>query len=64
MRTEVKTDAQGDLYVEVDELDVSMSRVVTTLREHGIKTGGIPVVLKGQRICIVYPGPDIEPGKS
>lgn len=51
MRTEVKTDAQGDLYVEVD----AMSRVVTTRREHGIKTGDIPVVLRGQRIVVVYP---------
>jgi hypothetical protein len=56
MRMEVKKDGQGDVFVEIDALDVALSRVLVTLREHGYKSGEVPVLLNGQRVATVFPG--------
>jgi hypothetical protein len=54
-RIEVKRDGQGDVYVEIDALDVSLSRILVSLREQGHRAGEIPVLLKGQRVATVFP---------
>jgi hypothetical protein len=54
-RIEVKRDGQGDVFVEIDALDVSLSRVLISLREKGHRTGEVPVLLNGQRVATVFP---------
>jgi hypothetical protein len=53
MRIVVRSDGQ-DTWVDVDAFDVSISRIVTTLREQGIQKGMlVPVRLMGQLIATV-----------
>lgn len=52
MRTDVKRDGKS-VWVEVDALDVSISRIVTALQERGIREGQISVALNGRQIMII-----------
>jgi hypothetical protein len=49
MRVHVERDDTG-VWVEIDALDVSLSRIVTSLREQGIRKGWIAVNLNGRQI--------------
>jgi len=46
---------EGAVWVEVDALDTSISRIYTELREHGIAGMAVPVRLDGKDIATVYP---------
>lgn len=49
MRVHVERNDTG-VWVEIDALDVSLSRIVTSLREQGIRKGWIAVELNGRQI--------------
>jgi hypothetical protein len=58
LRTKMRVDVryhEGVPYVEVDALDVSASRIVTALREAGVRSGDILVYLNSKVIATVYP---------
>jgi hypothetical protein len=54
MRVDVRDD-RGEVWVEVDAVDVSMSRIHTALREASVHAGVIPVLFNGKTIATVYP---------
>lgn len=54
-RIDVKRDAQGDAYVEIDSPEQSLSRIVRIMREEGITTGEVPLLIGGLRVAIIYP---------
>jgi len=56
MRIEVFFKEDKQPYVEVDALDVSMSRVVTSLHEAGVRIGAVPVYLNGELLATIHPG--------
>ncbi|MBB5509533.1 hypothetical protein [Paraburkholderia atlantica] len=53
MRIEIKRDRDAP-YVEIDALDVSISRIVAVLVDRGIDEA-IDVYLKNERVATVYP---------
>lgn len=56
MRVEVRFNGGDPVpYVVVDALDVSASRIVTALREAGVRSGDVLVYLDGKVIATVYP---------
>jgi hypothetical protein len=54
MRVDVHTDDHGT-WVDVDAVDVSLSRIHTALREAGVHEGQIPINLNGVMIAMLYP---------
>lgn len=57
-RIEIKHAAAGDghsLYVEIDALDVSVSRILTELRQHEVHRPAIGVFHEGRLVFTVYP---------
>lgn len=54
-KIDVKKDAQGDAFVEIDTPEQSLSRIVRIMRERGIKTGEVPLLIDGVRVAVIYP---------
>ncbi|MGF6508513.1 hypothetical protein [Paraburkholderia sp. 32] len=55
MRVEVCRPRDGErAYIEIDALDVSISRIVTVMQEMGV-TDDMDVYLRGKRVATIYP---------
>ncbi|MEM5330860.1 hypothetical protein VSR34_30290 [Paraburkholderia sp. JHI2823] len=54
LRIDVRRPKDGDAYVEIDALDVSVSRIITVLQDMHIDKA-IDVYLKNKRVATVYP---------
>jgi hypothetical protein len=54
-KIDVKVDAQGDAYVEIDSPEQSLSRIVRIMREKGVTKGEVPLLIGGLRVAIIYP---------
>lgn len=54
LRVELKRDPGGKAYVEIDALDVSLSRIYSMLQEMKINEV-VDVTLKGVMVATVYP---------
>ncbi|BDD92411.1 hypothetical protein PanNE5_18510 [Pandoraea sp. NE5] len=54
MHIEVR-DVDGDVWVDVDALDVSVSRIYTALEQAGVHGIAVPVRRNGRDIAMVYP---------
>jgi hypothetical protein len=55
MRVDVIKEPGKGPRVDVDAVDVSMSRIHTSLREAGVHVGEIPIYLNGVEIAVIYP---------
>lgn len=63
MRVDVHSDDQGT-WVEVDAVDVSMSRIHTALREARVHEGSIPIRFDGNDIGMIFPHNIPQKGES
>lgn len=54
-KIDVKFDAQGEPYVEIDSPEQSLSRIVRIMREKGVKAGEVPLLIGGLRVAVIYP---------
>jgi hypothetical protein len=54
-KIDVKRDAQGDAFVEIDSPEQSLSRIVRIMREEGVTAGEVPLLIGGLRVAVIYP---------
>lgn len=58
LRTKMRVDVQregGRVWVDVDAVDVSLSRIHTALREASVHTGEVEIMLGGVVIATIFP---------
>lgn len=58
-RINIEMNVSGIVYVDIDALDVSISRIVTELQQRNLYLGGqsaVTIYCKGVRVCDLFPG--------
>lgn len=54
-RIAIRVGASGFTEVEIDALDVSISRVMTELKSHGVRASAVSVRHEGRIVATLYP---------